>query len=307
MPAPLDRHPFLVPALLASAALALVGPWQGGGGAGRIASGIAAALVLAAFGLTCRASGRVEPAPRPEPARELDWQPLLDRLDRIAAALESRPLGPAVAADELATIASAIAEGRWDDAEAILSRHPDHPDAPHYSGQLGSARQAAGAAMRDELKAAQDVNDPERVLEIHSRLSPVLDAERMAELESQVVKWFLALIMRRLRGGTVRPDVAELAAKVAERFPKSVEGASLRASLATLRRSAGLCPRCAHPYRGIADACPACLAAAAPVQGPDANGSAKAPWAEATSAEEDPSSESPADGPNYPEFLDDPT
>jgi hypothetical protein len=68
------------------------------------------------------------------------------------------------------------------------------------------------------------------------------------------------LIHIRLRSGKIQPDVAILAGRVAEIFSHTVEGASLRASLPTLRRSAGQCPRCAQPYTGIADACPACLA-----------------------------------------------
>ena len=162
--------------------------------------------------------------------------------------------------------------------------------------------------MREELTAAQGVNDPERLLEIHARLAPVLDAGALAEVEAQVVKWFLALIMRRLRGGTVRPDVAELATKVAERFPRSVEGASLRASLGTLRRSTGLCPRCARPYRGISDACPLCLVAPTDsVSGPVTDGALKAEWGEEPPSEEDLPVESSPDGASYPEFLDDPT
>jgi hypothetical protein len=159
------------------------------------------------------------------------------------------------------------------------------------------------------LKAAQEVGDPDRVLDIHAQLAAVLTAEALAEVEGQVAKWFLALIMRRLRGGTVRPDVAELAAKVAERFPRSVEGASLRASLATLRRSAGLCPRCARPYRGIADACPICLAGPS-AQSPEAGGNGQpagqSAWKDVPPAEDEPPSSSSAEL-NYPEFLDDPT
>jgi predicted amidophosphoribosyltransferase len=49
---------------------------------------------------------------------------------------------------------------------------------------------------------------------------------------------------------------------VAVSLYQTPEGASLRASLPTLRRAAGLCARCARPYKGIADACPACLTGA---------------------------------------------
>ena len=57
--------------------------------------------------------------------------------------------------------------------------------------------------------------------------------------------------------------MVQLAARFAESFAATVEGASVRASLPTLRRSVGLCPRCAQPYIGVADACPNCLKGAA--------------------------------------------
>jgi hypothetical protein len=66
-------------------------------------------------------------------------------------------------------------------------------------------------------------------------------------------------IFRRMHSGTVREDVAYLAQSVAETFPESTEGRTLAQVLGVLRRSAGLCPRCAKPYKGIAAACHACL------------------------------------------------
>jgi predicted amidophosphoribosyltransferase len=67
------------------------------------------------------------------------------------------------------------------------------------------------------------------------------------------------MIPDRSRLWIIQVDVATLAGRVAEDFAHTTEGASLRASLPTLRRSAGLCPRCAQPYTGIADACRDCL------------------------------------------------
>jgi hypothetical protein len=61
----------------------------------------------------------------------------------------------------------------------------------------------------------------------------------------------------------MRADVAVLAARVALSLDDTPEGASLRASLPTLRRAAGLCARCGQPYTGIAEACPICQSAAA--------------------------------------------
>ena len=88
------------------------------------------------------------------------------------------------------------------------------------------------------------------------RRGPSLDGQRRAALEQELAKWFLTLIHRRLRTGKVQADVVQLATQVAETFAATVEGASVRASLPTLRRSVGLCPRCAQPYTGVADACP---------------------------------------------------
>jgi hypothetical protein len=82
----------------------------------------------------------------------------------------------------------------------------------------------------------------------------------------------MGLIQKRMWTGTVRADVAELAAKIADHFGHTREGASLRASLPTLRRSAGLCARCGRPYTGIDDACPACLAGPGPAPPPEAWG-----------------------------------
>jgi hypothetical protein len=86
-----------------------------------------------------------------------------------------------------------------------------------------------------------------------------LDDERRGGLDRDLSKWFLGLIHRRLRTGKVQADVVQLAARFAETFATTVEGASVRASLPTLRRTVGLCPRCAQPYIGVADACPNCL------------------------------------------------
>jgi len=85
------------------------------------------------------------------------------------------------------------------------------------------------------------------------------DLEMRASLEADLSRWLLRLIHHRLRTGRIQADLAHLAGRIAESFSHTVDGASLRASLPTLRRSAGLCPRCAQPYAGVADACPACL------------------------------------------------
>lgn len=66
-------------------------------------------------------------------------------------------------------------------------------------------------------------------------------------------------IFRRMHSGSVRHDVAELAQALVGNFPDSKEGLTLAQVMPVLRRSAGLCPRCARPYTGIANACHDCL------------------------------------------------
>ena len=110
-----------------------------------------------------------------------------------------------------------------------------------------------------QLEAARKVNDPARVIELYHGIVPSLDADRREELARDLAKWFLELIHRRLRTGKIQTEVVLLATQVAETFGATVEGASMRAALPTLRRSVGLCPRCAQPYTGTADGMPTVL------------------------------------------------
>jgi hypothetical protein len=160
-------------------------------------------------------------------------------------------------------IRQAIRGKNWDEARALLDAiATDRRDDPHLTAlhhEYQSARDAARDDHLAQLDAARKVNDPDRVLELHQFLVPLLDAEARNSLETELSRWFLRLIHNRLRTGKIQTDVAHLAGRIAETFSHTVEGASLRASLPTLRRSAGLCPRCAQPYTGVADACPECL------------------------------------------------
>ena len=163
----------------------------------------------------------------------------------------------------MADIRQAIRSAKWDEARELLDAlETDHLDDPHV-GALRHEFQSARDTARDDhlaqLEAARQFNDPDRVLELHQFLVPLLEAEARNSLEAELSKWFLRLIHNRLRTGKIQTDVALLAGRIAETFSHTVEGASLRASLPTLRRSAGLCPRCAQPYTGVADACPSCM------------------------------------------------
>jgi hypothetical protein len=129
-----------------------------------------------------------------------------------------------------------------------------------------------------ELKAAREVNDPLRVLELYQSIAPALEPDSRTALQTEIAEWFLTVIYRRLRTGKIQVEVVELAGQFAETFAATTQGASVRAALPTMRRSAGLCPRCAQPYIGTAPACPDCLrAVSAPsppvVPSPDRAGS----------------------------------
>jgi hypothetical protein len=190
---------------------------------------------------------------------------------RLAAALDRAPAAPAAVADavtdlrarHLAEIHQAIRAGAWDDAAELLRAfavaHPDDPETARAGVELAGAKRTGGQALLTRIQAAREANDPERVIELRDEAAGLLEAEASRSLDRDLARWFLALIQRRLRSGTVRADVAVLAGRVARSLDATPEGASLRASLPTLRRAAGLCPRCAQPYTGLAEACPACL------------------------------------------------
>ncbi|MGA9925131.1 MAG: hypothetical protein WBQ29_17160, partial [Isosphaeraceae bacterium] len=204
---------------------------------------------------------------------------LAERIDQLSERLAepcspSVPLPPALAAtstnwlreQSLAEIRRTIRAGKWDEAAALLDGYsPAELDDPRLAAlrqEMQSAQAAARAEQLAQLNAARQVNDPDRVLEIHQSLLPLLDAETRVSLEADLSQWFLRLIHNRLRTGKIQTDLAVLAGRIADAFSHTVEGASLRASLPTLRRSAGLCSRCGQPYNGLANACPACLAQA---------------------------------------------
>ncbi len=165
----------------------------------------------------------------------------------------------------LAEIERSLGSERWAETESLLEAFrlafPEDSSFSTLRDRLDAARRQAVQDQLAQLDAARQVNDPARVIELYQAIVPMLDSDRRAELASQLAKWFLELIHRRLRTGKIQADVVLLATQVAETFGATVEGASMRAALPTLRRSVGLCPRCAQPYKGTADACPQCLAA----------------------------------------------
>jgi hypothetical protein len=190
-------------------------------------------------------------------------------LERIASALERGGVSRAEAptsdrADPVTEIRRAIRAGELGLAQSLLADLAiDSPETPHADSlkeEFSAAREVAIGDCRTRLDAARSANDAEAVISYRDELTILLDAPAQEALDREVLSWLMSLLMKRMRTGTVRADVAHLAARIAESFSHRPEGASIRASLPTLRRSAGLCARCSGPYTGIEDACPNCLA-----------------------------------------------
>ncbi len=166
-------------------------------------------------------------------------------------------------AQALSQIESATRSSRWDEARELLDKfeaaYPGDANSSLLRSGLEKARQVTLEERMAELKAAREVNDPARVLELYQAIAPALESEPRHAIQTELAQWFLSLIYRRLRSGKIQAEVVDLAGRFAESFAATVEGASVKAALPTLRRSAGLCPRCAQPYTGVAKACPECL------------------------------------------------
>jgi hypothetical protein len=215
-------------------------------------------------------------APRPvdEIGRLIDWleSRALPVLERIAVALERAPSivansVPKGGGRDFADVRQAIDAGQWALADSIVRElgveFPGDVRVSAMLEELDRSRQFAVDDLRQRIEAAKQANDPEGAIVARDELGQILHGESILEIDRPLVKWLMVLIQRRLRTGTVRPDVVALAGRISESFGGTTEGASLRASLPTLRRAAGLCPKCSEPYAGVGDACPKCLAASA--------------------------------------------
>jgi hypothetical protein len=202
---------------------------------------------------------------------------LTDEIRRIADLLEAR-IAPALErladsagiaggvsrdAGGLAAIRRALRAGELREADNLISDLEsagfDESDLHAIREEFARARDARVDELRSRLDASRHVNDHETALDLEEELSTWLDPATRRDVRTELLRWLMGLLMKRMRGGTVGVDVAVLAARIAGRFGDTAEGASLRASLPTLRRSAGLCARCGEPYAGIDDACPRCL------------------------------------------------
>lgn len=234
-------------------------PWSVPG-LGRLASGLLGltGVVLMARGLAFWPSS-------------VTWAEVSDRLQAIESAFVASTAQQSTAEARSAALAEfrlALEEFRWDVAARLAERirvdHPESPEVERLADELESSRAGRREQLRGQLASARGVGDADGVLTLRQELAALVSTEDRKDLDRETLAWLMNLLQKRLRAGTVRADVASLAARAAESFGDTMEGASLRASLPTLRRSAGLCPRCARPYAGLGDACPDCVQGAAP-------------------------------------------
>lgn len=219
-------------------------------------SGSAADLARAVDRLSGLISDRLAPA-----IEELTRA--LGRLDPLVSS--SKRIAEVAPGDNVrAEIQISIRENRWAEATQLLDRLERTEDLSlleleDLRSTVASGRGRAIQALRSRLDASRQVNDTDSVILLQEELARLLPEDERRELEAGVASWLLSQIQRRMRSGTVAADVVELAAQVAERFGHTREGASLRASLPVLRRSAGQCPKCGQPFVGLEKACPKCL------------------------------------------------
>ena len=80
-----------------------------------------------------------------------------------------------------AEIRKSVRSGNWEEARSRLADFAtDHQGDPRISSleqEIKTARDSARDEHMAQLEAAQKVNDPDRVLEIHKFLAPLLEAE----------------------------------------------------------------------------------------------------------------------------------
>jgi hypothetical protein len=240
--------------------------------------GVVALVTLGGFGLAGWVAGRllwasaelievfVDGAEAAVRASYLIESQLVPALNRTAAALERSSGGRASEAGSpaAAAVRQAIREGLWGRAERLLEAlrrdEPGSAEADALADELARATRAEAADLRDRLNASMAVGDADRVIACRDALTHHLRGDALHALDARVVRWLTDTIRDRARSGQATPELAALAARAADSFGDTPEGASLLAELPVLRRRAGLCGSCGAPYRGPDSVCPACQA-----------------------------------------------
>lgn len=197
---------------------------------------------------------------------ELIEERMLPLLERIASTTASATVSTeGVGEKRVEAIIAAresIARGDWARARVLVENlEVENPEiAVRLTAELAEARRTSADRLRSRIDSAREADDAEQAVALRDELQAVLEDAPDRELDRSLAHWIMSRIQNRLLHPPIGVEVPRWAALAAERFADTKDGASLRKALPILRRSAGLCPRCAEPFPGEEDACPACLA-----------------------------------------------
>jgi hypothetical protein len=162
----------------------------------------------------------------------------------------------------LDAVRDAVRRESWDQARhlasAFVAEFPDAPEAKDLTGQVAAASARKLQSLREQLDQAERANDCEGVLNLRDRLSAFVNGTELYQVDRRVAHWVARYLRESLAGGRAK-EVIHLAERVVEAVGDTTqEGAQIRASLPTLRRSAGLCAECGQPSDVRLARCPAC-------------------------------------------------
>jgi hypothetical protein len=158
----------------------------------------------------------------------------------------------------------AMRRDSWDQARKVASefaeRFPEAPDAKDLTAQVEAALARKVKSLRDQLDQMERAGDCEGLLNVRDRLSAYLDGTELYQVDRRVAHWTAKHLRDALVAGRAK-EVIQLAERVVDAVGDTTqEGAQVRASLPTLRRSAGLCPECGQPSDTSLARCAACEA-----------------------------------------------
>jgi hypothetical protein len=192
-----------------------------------------------------------------------------------ATAMKSSALAGSAASEArqraIDSVRDAVRRESWDQARRIAGefaeRFPEAADAKDLCAQVEAALARKVQSLRDQLDQVERAGDCEGLLNIRDRLSAYLDGTELYQVDRRVAHWTAKYLRDALVAGKAK-EVVHLAERIVDAVGDTTqEGAQVRASLPTLRRSAGLCPECGQPNDVRLVRCPACEARRSEPQG----------------------------------------
>jgi DNA-binding GntR family transcriptional regulator len=194
---------------------------------------------------------------------------LLEQANETMAALGSAPvrLAAAPTANEacikaIEAVRDAVRREAWDQARqlavAVTNRFHDVPEAKAVPAYVESSVNKKLLVLREQLGQFEQSCDCEGMLNVRDRLSGILNGTELYQVDRRVAHWVAKYLRESLAAGKAG-DVIHLAERATDVVGESTpEGAQIRATLATMRRSAGLCPECGQPSDTRLARCPEC-------------------------------------------------